>query len=118
MRLQGEGTFTETVPVLDDAGHMLPQDVERELGVDIAVRWGHRYDTTVRSSANIIATPKGGTHIQGFERALTKTFNTVMRSGRQLKNADPDIVKDDILEGLTAVVTVRLAEPQFEGQTK
>ena len=118
MRLQGEGTFTETVPVLDDAGHMVPQDVERELGVDIAVRWGHGYDTTVRSFANIIATPKGGTHIQGFERALTKTFNTVMRSGRQLKNADPDIVKDDILEGLTAVVTVRLAEPQFEGQTK
>lgn len=118
MRLQGDGTFAETVPVLDEDGHMVPQDVERDLGVDIALRWGNGYDSTVRSFANIIATPKGGTHIQGFERSLTKTFNDAMRSTRQLKNADPDVVKDDILEGLTAVVTVRLAEPQFDGQTK
>src|SRR5699024_8408427 len=118
MRLQGEGTFTETVPVLDDAGHMVPQDVERELGVDIAVRWGHGYDTTVRSFANIIGTPNAGRHIQGFERALTKTFIPVMRSGRLLENAEHDIVEDDIHEWLTAVGTVRLAEPQFEGQTE
>ncbi|UYM07936.1 DNA gyrase/topoisomerase IV subunit B [Solicola gregarius] len=118
LRLQGTETFNETVPVLDDKGHMQPQDVERDLGVDIAVRWGTGYEAEVRSFVNIIATPKGGTHVAGFERALTKTFNEVLRSTRLLKNGDADIVKDDVLEGLTAVVTVRLAEPQFEGQTK
>jgi DNA gyrase subunit B len=118
LRLQGEDTFTETVPLLDDKGHMTPQEVERTLGVDIALRWGTGYDTELRSFVNIIATPKGGTHVQGFERGITKTFNDVMRANRQLKAADADVIKDDIMEGLTAVVTVRLAEPQFEGQTK
>lgn len=118
MRLRGVDTFTETVPLLDDKGHMTPQDVERELGVDIALRWGTGYDTDVRSYVNIIATPKGGTHINGFERGITKTFNEVLSSTRLLKANDPAILKDDVLEGMTAVVTVRLAEPQFEGQTK
>ena len=118
LRLQGSDTFTETVPMLDDAGHMTPQDVERELGVDIAVRWGSGYDTEIRSFVNVIATPKGGTHVSGFENALTKTFNDAMRATKVLKVNDKDIVKEDILEGLTSVVTVRLAEPQFEGQTK
>jgi len=66
----------------------------------------------------VIATPKGGTHVAGFEAALTKTFNDVLRDSKTLKVAEPDVVKDDVLEGLTTVVTVRLAEPQFEGQTK
>ena len=97
---------------------MTPQEVERELGVDIAVRWGTGYDTELRSYVNVIATPKGGTHVSGFEPALTKTFNDVMRAAKVLKVNDDDVIKDDVLEGLTAVVTVRLAEPQFEGQTK
>lgn len=118
LRIQGEDTFVETVPVLDEKGHMTPQDVERTLGVDIALRWGTDYDTIVKSFVNIIATPKGGTHVSGFERGVTKTFNEVLRSSRMLKNGDPDVIKDDVLEGLTAVVTVNLAEPQFEGQTK
>ena len=118
VRLQGEDSFTETVPLLDDKGHMTPQEVTRDLAVDIALRWGTGYDTEVLSFVNIIATPKGGTHVQGFERGLTKTFNEVLRAGRQLKQADDDVIKDDVLEGMTAVVTVRLAEPQFEGQTK
>ena len=118
LRLQGEGSFTETVPVLDDKGHMTPQEVERELGVDVAVRWGTGYESSVRSFVNIIATPKGGTHVNGFERGMTKTFNDVLKTTRLLKSGDPDVIKDDVLEGLTAVVTVRLAEPQFEGQTK
>jgi DNA gyrase subunit B len=118
VRLQGEDSFTETVPLLDDKGHMTPQEVTRDLAVDIALRWGTGYDTEMRSFVNIIATPKGGTHVQGFERGLTKTFNEVLRASRQLKQADDDVVKDDVLEGMTAVVTVRLAEPQFEGQTK
>ena len=119
LRLQGVDQFTETVPLLDDAGHMTPQDVERELVVDVAVRWGTGYDTEVRSYVNVIATPKGGTHVVGFERAVTKTFNDVIKSTRGLmKSGEGDVVKDDVLEGMTAVVTVRLAEPQFEGQTK
>ena len=118
MRLHGMDTFIETVPLLDSKGHMTPQDVERELGVDIALRWGTGYETDVRSYVNIIATPKGGTHINGFERGITKTFNDVLSSTRLLKANDPAIIKEDILEGMTAVVTVRLAEPQFEGQTK
>nr|WP_188780805.1 DNA topoisomerase IV subunit B [Marmoricola endophyticus] len=117
-RLQGSETFTETVPMLDQAGHMTPQDVERDLGVDVALRWGTGYDTELRSFVNVIATPKGGSHVSGFEAALTKTFNDAMRAAKVLKVNDPDVVKDDVLEGLTAVVTVRLAEPQFEGQTK
>jgi DNA gyrase subunit B len=118
IRLQGDDSFTETVPLLDDKGHMTPQEVTRDLAVDIALRWGTGYDIEMRSFVNIIATPKGGTHVQGFERGLTKTFNEVLRAGRQLKQADDDVIKDDVLEGMTAVVTVRLAEPQFEGQTK
>ncbi|WP_415949260.1 DNA gyrase/topoisomerase IV subunit B [Streptomyces sp. KLOTTS4A1] len=118
LRLSGQGTFKETVPVLDEVGHMTPTEVTRELGVDVALRWGTGYDTTVKSFVNIIATPKGGTHVTGFERSITKTVNEVLRSAKLLRVAEDDIVKDDALEGLTAVVTVRLAEPQFEGQTK
>jgi DNA gyrase subunit B len=118
LRLQGAGHFKETVPVLDDSGHMTATEVERQLDVDVAVRWGTGYDTVVRSFVNIIATPKGGTHVQGFERSLTKTINEALRSQRVLRASEDDVVKDDVLEGLTAVVTVRFAEPQFEGQTK
>ncbi|MEO5851868.1 MAG: ATP-binding protein, partial [Nocardioides sp.] len=118
LRLQGSDTFTETVPMLDAHGHMTPQEVERELGVDVALRWGTGYDTELRSYVNVIATPKGGTHLSGFEAAVTATFNEVMRSAKVLKVNDDNVIKDDVLEGMTAVVTVRLAEPQFEGQTK
>jgi DNA gyrase subunit B len=118
LRITGSETFTETVPVLDEAGHMTVSEVERELEVDIALRWGAGYDTTVRSFVNIIATPKGGTHVAGFERALAKTFNEVARGQKLLKVNEDALAKEDVLEGLTAVVTVRLAEPQFEGQTK
>jgi DNA gyrase subunit B len=118
LRLRGTDSFVETVPLLDDKGHMTPQEVERELGVDIALRWGTGFDTEMRSYVNVIATPKGGTHVAGFESALTKTFNEVMRSTKALRVSDDNVVKDDVTEGMTAVVTVRLAEPQFEGQTK
>ncbi|WP_285707485.1 DNA topoisomerase IV subunit B [Microtetraspora sp. NBRC 16547] len=117
-RLQGVGHFRETVPVLDEQGHMTPTDVERELSVDVALRWGKGYETTVRSFVNVIATPKGGTHVAGFERALVRTINEQLRETRLLKNGDDPVTKEDILEGLTAVVTVRVPEPQFEGQTK
>ncbi|MFE7300823.1 type IIA DNA topoisomerase subunit B [Streptomyces sp. NPDC057579] len=118
LRLTGQGTFKETVPVLDERGHMTPTEVTRELAVDIALRWGTGYDATVKSFVNIIATPKGGTHVAGFERSVAKTVNEVLRASKLLRVAEDDVVKDDAMEGLTAVVTVRLAEPQFEGQTK
>ena len=120
-RLQGSGRFTETVPVLDERGHMSPTEVERECQVDVALRWGTGYDTEVRSFVNVIATGKGGTHLAGFEQALVKAFRqAVGDNARRLKFSPKDdkLDKDDVLEGLTAVVTVRLAEPQFEGQTK
>lgn len=118
LRFSGQGTFKETVPVLDEHGQMTPTQVTRELDVDVAMRWGTGYDTTLKSFVNIIATPKGGTHVAGFETAVTSTMNEVLRAKKLLRVAEDDIVKDDALEGLTAVVTVRLAEPQFEGQTK
>jgi DNA gyrase subunit B len=118
-RLQGSGTFTETVPVLDDKGHMSPKEVERDCEVDIAVRWGTGYETKTVSFVNIIATPKGGTHLAGFDQALLKVFRKQLEvNSRRLKVGNDKVDKDDILAGLTAVVTVRLAEPQFEGQTK
>ncbi|MEY5145165.1 MAG: hypothetical protein RL745_534, partial [Actinomycetota bacterium] len=118
IRLRGHGSFNETVPVLDDAGHMTPKDVHREVDVDIAIRWGNGYDTNLVSYVNIIATGKGGTHVAGFERALTKSVNEVLRSTRTLRASEDAVTKEDITEGLTAVVTVRFPEPQFEGQTK
>ena len=118
IRLTGEGHYQETVPVLDEKGHLEPQEVERDMGVDIAIKWGNGYESTVRSFVNIIATPKGGTHVQGFEKALVKTFNEFLRAKGVLKKNELDVIKEDIIEGLTAVVTVRMQEPQFEGQTK
>nr|WP_245652997.1 DNA topoisomerase IV subunit B [Herbidospora sakaeratensis] len=118
LRMQGQGHFHETVPVLDEQGHMTPTKVEREMVVDVAVRWGKGYDSTVRSFVNVIATPKGGTHVLGFERALVRTMNELLRESRLLRANDDGVTKEDILEGLTGVVTVRVAEPQFEGQTK
>ncbi|SDE38553.1 DNA gyrase/topoisomerase IV subunit B [Auraticoccus monumenti] len=117
VRLQGRDTFTETVPMLDDSGALNPTDVERTLDVDVALRWGTGYDSLTRSFVNIIATPKGGTHVTGFERALTRTVSKVLEGTRLLKSGE-EVTKEDALEGLTSVVTVRLDEPQFEGQTK
>jgi DNA gyrase subunit B len=118
LRLTGSGHFTETVPVLDDRGHMTPTEVERELQVDVAVQWGTGYDGVIRSFVNVITTPHGGTHVTGFERALVRTLNDQLRAARLLKNGDDPVTKEDVLEGLVAIVSVRLPEPQFEGQTK
>ncbi|MEX0151645.1 DNA gyrase/topoisomerase IV subunit B [Microbacterium sp. LMI1-1-1.1] len=118
-RLTGTGSFTETVPVLQPNGAMVPTEVKRECEVDVAVRWGTGYETSSRSFVNIIATPKGGTHQQGFEQGLMKVLRSqIEQNARKLKVGNDKIEKDDILAGLTAVLTVRLPEPQFEGQTK
>jgi DNA gyrase subunit B len=118
IRVSGSGPYTENVPVLDEKGHMTPTEVEREMGVDIAMQWGNGYDATISSFVNIISTPKGGTHVAGFEKAITKAVNDALRATKTLKNNEADVIKDDVQEGLTAVVTVRMSEPQFEGQTK
>ncbi len=118
-RITGTGTFTETVPVLQANGHMVPTELERECVVDIALRWGTGYETVLKSYVNIIATPKGGTHQAGFEQGLLKFLRAeVEKNARRLKAGSDKLDKDDVLAGLTAVLTVRIPEPQFEGQTK
>ncbi len=118
-RMTGSGGFTETVPVLQDNGHMVPTELQRECQVDVALRWGTGYDTVFRSFVNIIATPKGGTHQMGFEQGMLKFLRAeVEKNARRLKVGNDKLEKDDVLAGLTAVLTVRLPEPQFEGQTK
>ncbi len=123
-RIHGTGGYTETVPVLQENGHMVATELSRECEVDIALRWGTGYDTVFRSFVNIIATPKGGTHQAGFEQGLMKFLRSeVEKNARRLRfgtgaNNTDKLEKEDILAGLTAVLTVRIAEPQFEGQTK
>ncbi len=109
------------MPVLQPTGAMVPTEVERECHVDIAVRWGTGYDTVTRSFVNIIATPKGGTHQQGFDQELLRVLRAqVEQNARRLKvgQLEHKLEKDDVMAGLTTVLTVRLPEPQFEGQTK
>jgi len=118
-RLAGHANFTETVPVLNDSGNMESKDVERDCQVEVAVRWGTGYETEIKSFVNIISTPKGGTHTAGFDQALMKAIRAqVDANSRKLKLGNDKLEKEDIMAGLTAVITVRLAEPQFEGQTK
>jgi DNA gyrase subunit B len=118
IHITGGGRYKETVPVLDAKGHMVTTTVERECEVEVALRWGTSYDTVVQSFCNVVRTGHGGSHQNGFERALTKTLNEALRSTKVLKVKDDDVVKDDALEGLTAVVTVKVEEPQYLGQTK
>lgn len=118
-RITGSGDFTETIPVLDEQGNMVSREVNRTCEVDLALRWGAGYETNVKSFVNIISTPKGGSHVAGFEQALLKTIRAqVEANSRKLKPGNDKVEKEDAMAGLTAVVTVRLPEPQFEGQTK
>ena len=118
-RISGEGAYTETVPVLDESGTMVSREVERNCAVEVAIRWGTGYDSELKSFVNIIATPKGGTHVAGFETGLMKAVRgQIDANARKLKLGNDKVEKEDILAGMTAVVSVRIAEPQFEGQTK
>lgn len=120
LRITGEGNYHEVIPVLDETtGQLTQQEVNRTCQVDVALRWGTGYDTRVQSFVNIIATPKGGTHLAGFESALLKVLRKqIEANSRALKAGSDRPEKEDVLTGLTAVVTVKLPEPQFEGQTK
>jgi len=116
--INGISSFTEKVPV---DGKM--REVEREVVVDIALRWVDSYDTEIQSFVNTVPTPDGGTHLSGFERALTRAVNDELLPGTKklakLAKANNDrAVKDDVQEGLIAAIKVSFPEPQFRGQTK
>ena len=86
--------------------------------VEVAMQHNQSYNESIYSFVNNITTPEGGTHLSGFKNAITKTFNDYARKGRLIKDSDQNLSGEDIREGLTAIVSVKLGEPQFEGQTK
>ncbi len=86
--------------------------------VEVALQWNDGYNESVFSFANNIHTPEGGTHLEGFRRALTRVVNDYARKSGALKGADQNLSGEDVREGLTAIISVKLQEPQFEGQTK
>ena len=94
------------------------EDKERELSLELAMQWTTAYSESVHTYANTINTHEGGTHEEGFRAAMTKLINDFARKQNQLKDKDENLTGDDVREGLTAVISVKLGEPQFEGQTK
>ncbi|OFK22258.1 DNA topoisomerase (ATP-hydrolyzing) subunit B [Olsenella sp. HMSC062G07] len=94
------------------------EPVHRKGDVEVALQWNAGYSETVMSFANDIYTEEGGMHLEGFRTALTKTINDYARSKKLLKDKDSNLTGDDVREGLTAVISVKLPDPQFEGQTK
>jgi DNA gyrase subunit B len=94
------------------------EDTERQLSLELAMQWTTAYSESVHTYANTINTHEGGTHEEGFRAAMTKLINDFARKQNILKEKDDNLTGDDIREGLTAVVSVKLGEPQFEGQTK
>ncbi|MBW5484566.1 DNA topoisomerase (ATP-hydrolyzing) subunit B [Streptomyces bambusae] len=94
------------------------EDKERMLSVEIAMQWNSQYTEGVYSFANTIHTHEGGTHEEGFRAALTGLVNKYARDRKLLRDKDDNLTGDDIREGLTAIISVKLGEPQFEGQTK
>jgi DNA gyrase subunit B len=94
------------------------EDLDAGMSAEIAMQWNSSYNESVHTFANVINTAEGGTHEEGFRAALTTVVNKYARDGKFLKEKDPNLTGEDIREGLTAIVSIKLAEPQFEGQTK
>src|SRR5690606_6775268 len=94
------------------------EDTARKISVEIAMQWTTSYVENVFTYANVINTHEGGTHEEGFRAALTTLVNKYARAQNLLKDKDENLSGDDVREGLTAVISVKLSEPQFEGQTK
>jgi len=94
------------------------EDTERQLSLELAMQWTTAYSESVHTYANTINTHEGGTHEEGFRAAMTKLINDFARKQNLLKDKDDNLTGDDVREGLTAVISVKLGEPQFEGQTK
>ena len=119
-----EGGIKEFVDYLDEARDAIIDDTifiaeeEAEVPVELAMRWNDGYNENVLSFVNNINTHEGGTHVSGFRRALTRTLKTYAQKNDLLKNVKLNLSGDDFREGLTAVLSIKVAEPQFEGQTK
>lgn len=94
------------------------EDTERHISVEVAMQWTTAYSESVHTYANTINTHEGGTHEEGFRAAMTSLINRYAREKNIIKEKDDNLTGDDIREGLTAVISVKLSEPQFEGQTK
>ncbi|MCR4617687.1 MAG: DNA topoisomerase (ATP-hydrolyzing) subunit B [Lachnospiraceae bacterium] len=119
-----EGGIKEYVTYLNRSKTSLYDDVlyfegeKNGVYVEVAFQHNDSYNESVFSFVNNINTPEGGTHLQGFRNALTKTFNDYARGSKILKDSEPNLSGDDIREGLTAIISVKIEDPQFEGQTK
>ncbi|WP_018143615.1 DNA gyrase/topoisomerase IV subunit B [Alloscardovia criceti] len=121
--ITGQDTYDEETQVVGENGDLHAQMIERTCDVDIALRWINDYETTIRSFVNVVETPGGGMHVDGFLNSITKQVRkNVEANARKLKFNTKDtsmrVERDDVMSGLVAVVTVRIAEPQFQGQTK
>jgi DNA gyrase subunit B len=116
--ISGEGSFIETIPVLDANGNLENKEVERIVEVEVAFRWDNGYESNMASFVNVVTTPKGGTHLKGFERALLNTIRKAYDGTRIMRQNEDPPTMEDVIEGLTAVISVSVPEPQFVGQTK
>jgi len=118
------GGIKEFVTYLNRSKSALYEDViyfegmRDNVYVEVAMQHNDSYNESVFSFVNNINTPEGGTHLTGFRNAITKTFNDYARSSKLLKDSEQNLMGDDIREGLTAIISVKIEEPQFEGQTK
>ena len=122
-RISGQDTYQEETQRVGPDGELHAEQVERVCGVDIALRWVNDYDSVVRSFVNVVETPGGGMHVDGFMNAMTRQVRKAVEANARrlkvnLKDSHTKVERDDVLAGLVAVVTVRIAEPQFQGQTK
>ncbi len=122
-RISGQDTYQEETQRVGSDGELHAEQVERVCGVDIALRWVNDYDSVVRSFVNVVETPGGGMHVDGFMNAVTRQVRKAVEANARrlkvnLKDSHTKVERDDVLAGLVAVVTVRIAEPQFQGQTK
>ncbi len=119
-----EGGIKEFVTYLNKSKTALYEDVlyfegkKDNVYVEVAMQHNDSYNESVFSFVNNITTPEGGTHLTGYRNAITKTFNDYARNAKLLKESEPNLSGDDIREGLTAIVSIKIEEPQFEGQTK
>lgn len=94
------------------------EGIKNDVYVEVSFQHNDGYNENVYSFVNNIITPEGGTHLEGFKRAMTKTFNDYARANKILKDSEVNLTGEDIREGLTAIISVKIGEPQFEGQTK
>ena len=119
-----EGGIKEFVSYLNKSKTPLYNDIlyfegdKNNVHVEVALQHNDSYNESCFSFVNNINTPEGGTHLVGFRNALTKTFNDYARSNKLLKDSEPNLSGEDIREGITAIVSIKIEEPQFEGQTK